>query len=102
MPLLEQFNGYICNLKDAPSSAKGDQRLNYAENAVSFKPQDILLSRPLKTVSFSSCHEGDLQLTVIFVNLYYLTNVPISFVVGSYPVIDTYGKLAVKGTTNFI
>ena len=70
MPLLDQFNGYICNLKGAPSSAKGDRRVDYAENAVSFKPQDILSSRPLETVSFSSCHEGDLQLIVIFVNLY--------------------------------
>lgn len=70
MPLLDQLNGCICNPKGAPCFADRDRRLNDAENAVpAFKPQDILLSRPLETVSFSSCHEGDLQLTVIFVNL---------------------------------
>ena len=105
MTLVNELHRCFCDFEGASCFAGRKRRLNDTKDALLGDPQNIFLSGPLEAVgcsfSLAFCHEGHLNLSMFFINLLDLANIPVIVIVSGNPVVDINGQSTVKTASDF-
>ena len=105
MTLVNELHRCFCDFEGASCFAGRKRRLNDTKDALLGDPQNIFLSGPLEAVgcsfSLAFCHEGHLDLSMFFINLLDLANIPVIVIVSGNPVVDINGQSTVKTASDF-
>ena len=95
MTLGNELHRCFCDFEEASCFAGKKRMLNDTQDALLGDPQHIFSSGPLEAVgcsfSFAFCHEGHLDLSIFFINLLDLANIPVVVIVVGDTVIDING-----------
>ena len=103
--MVNELHRCFCDFEGASCFAGRKRRLNDTEDALLGDPQHIFLSGPLEAVgcsfSLAFCHEGHLDLSIFFIYLLNLANIPVIVIVSGNSVVDINDQSTVKTASDF-